>query len=146
MDVVPPDDEARAPICRLVRNETGVITAADDSVLTVLGWRPDQLVGLPSTSLIHPNDQASAVGAWFAMINAQGSTHIWHGRYRTGDGNWVSVEAENSNRLDDPDSPAVHTVMRASSDVPISLVEELRSREELMNRLADASSRWRVSN
>ena len=138
MDGSPSDSGSRAAICRLVRNETGVITAADDSIFDVLGWRPDQVIGLPSTSLIHPNDQASAVGAWFAMINAPGSTHMWHGRYRTGDGNWASIEAENVNHLDDPDEPAVHTAMRASSNAPISLVEELRSREELMTRLADA--------
>jgi diguanylate cyclase (GGDEF)-like protein len=125
-------------MCRLVRNEAGVITAADESIFTVLGWRPDQLIGLPSTSLIHPNDQASAVGAWFAMIDTPGSTHVWHGRYRTADGHWASVETENVNHLDDPDVPAVHTVMRAATNAPINLLDELRSREELMTRLADA--------
>src|ERR1700722_1260034 len=84
--------------CCMVRNEAGVITTVADSIVALLGWSPDQLTGSPSTTLIHPNDQASAVSAWFDMINTPGSTRTWRGRYRTIEGNWRWIEATNTNR------------------------------------------------
>jgi diguanylate cyclase (GGDEF)-like protein/PAS domain S-box-containing protein len=132
-----PGDRA-TPTCSLVRNEAGVITAVGDSVVDVLGWRPDQLIGRPSTDLIHPNDQASAVAAWFAMVHAPGSTRKWRGRYRTSEGRWRWIEAVNTNRLDDPESPGVFTTMRGAATDHSSLEDELRAREELIARLTDA--------
>ena len=124
--------------CCMVRNEAGVITTVDDSIVALLGWSPDQLTGSPSTTLIHPNDQASAVSAWFDMINTPGSTRTWRGRYRTIEGNWRWIEATNTNRLDDPDHPGVLTLMRPADADFVSVEEELRARDELLTRLSDA--------
>jgi diguanylate cyclase (GGDEF)-like protein/PAS domain S-box-containing protein len=128
----------RAPTCRMVRNEAALITGVDDAIIDVLGWLPEQLLGTPSTALIHPDDQASAVSAWFAMVQAPESTRTWRGRYRTGDGAWRWIEAINTNRLDDPDEPGVFTVLRPAAEGQLSLEEELRAREQLFARLADA--------
>lgn len=122
----------------MVRNEAALITAVDDSITTLLGWRPDQLIGSPSTALIHPNDQAGAVSAWFAMINAPGSTRRWRGRYRTVDGKWRWVESINTNRLHDPSNPGIFTLIRPAQPDFVSVEEELRAREELIMRLSDA--------
>jgi diguanylate cyclase (GGDEF)-like protein/PAS domain S-box-containing protein len=122
----------------MVRNEAGVITTVDDSIMTLLGWSPDQLLGSPSTALIHPNDQASAVSTWFDMINTPGSTRIWRGRYRTIEGQWRWIEATNTNRLDDPYNPRVLTLMQPADADFVSVEEELRAREELLTRLSDA--------
>jgi diguanylate cyclase (GGDEF)-like protein/PAS domain S-box-containing protein len=138
MGAHPAPNEASPPACGLVRNDAALITAVDDSIVDVLGWRPDQLIGSPSTALIHPDDQPSAVAAWFAMLGAPGASRTWRGRYRTVDGQWRWIEAVNTNRLDDPDKPGVYTVMRPAGDGPTTLEEELRSREELITRLADA--------
>jgi diguanylate cyclase (GGDEF)-like protein/PAS domain S-box-containing protein len=125
-------------VCGLVRNEAGVITAVDDAVLDLLGWTPEQLIGSPSTALIHPNDQAAAVHAWFSMIGAPGSTKTWRGRYRRADGTWCWIEAINTNRLDDPAHPGVYTLMSPAPSDYVSVEEELRARNELVLRLFDA--------
>jgi diguanylate cyclase (GGDEF)-like protein/PAS domain S-box-containing protein len=125
-------------LCRLVRNEAGVITAVDDSMLEVLGWRPEQLIGSPSTGLVHPEDQANAIAAWFEMVSVPGSTRTWRGRYQSADGSWCWVESVNSNHLDDVDNPVILTVIRRITVVQTSVEEELRSRKQLLNRLADA--------
>ena len=122
----------------MIRNEAGVITAIDDSVFEVLGWRPEQIVGSPSTVFIHPDDQADAIGAWFAMINTPGATRTFRGRYRTADGAWRWIDCENTNRLDDPENPHVFTVIRPADASEHGLQEQIRAREELIHRLADA--------
>lgn len=125
------------PPCRMTRNESALITDVDQSITALLGWRADQLIGTPSTTLIHPNDQASAVSAWIAMVNAPGSTRTWRGRYRTLEGGWRWIEAINTNRLDDPDNPGVYTQMQPARADFVSVQEELRAREELLTRLSD---------
>lgn len=124
--------------CSLTRNEAGVVTSADDAVFDVLGWRPDQLIGSPSTTLIHPEDQPSAVAAWFEMAARPGNTTTWTGRYRTAVGGWQWVETENTNRLDDEHDPTVVTVMRRITVDETSIAEELRSRRQILSHLADA--------
>lgn len=126
------------PECAVIRNEAGVITSIDDTVNELLGWRPEQIMGSPSTSFIHPDDQADAIGAWFAMIGAPGSTRTFRGRYRTADGGWRWLDCENTNNLDDPDDPHVYTVFRPAEAGELSLAEQIRAREELIARLTDA--------
>ncbi len=132
------EDEPRTPTCRLVRNEAALITGVEDSIVEILGWRPEQLVGSPPTDFIHPDDLARAVGSWFAMMNDPGSTRTWRGRFRTAEGGWCWIEAANTNRLDDPKDPGIFTVIRPSEANPLDLEEELRAREELIARLTDA--------
>jgi len=134
----PTGGQPRAPQCNVVRNEAGVITSIDDSVTEILGWRPEQIMGSPSTVFIHPDDQADAIGAWFAMIGTPGSTRTFRGRYRTADGGWRWIDCENTNRLDDPDNPHVFTVIRPAEAGELSLAEQIRAREELIARLTDA--------
>jgi diguanylate cyclase (GGDEF)-like protein/PAS domain S-box-containing protein len=126
------------PECSVIRNEAGVITSIDDSITEILGWRPEQIMGSPSTVFIHPDDQADAIGAWFAMIGTPGSTRTFRGRYRTADGGWRWIDCENTNYLDDPDNPHVFTVIRPSEAGELSLAEQVRAREELIIRLTDA--------
>jgi diguanylate cyclase (GGDEF)-like protein/PAS domain S-box-containing protein len=120
------------------RDEAAVITAVDDSITEVLGWTPGQLVGRPSTEFIHPEDQPSAVAAWFAMLSAPGEPRVWRGRYQTATGTWQWVETVNVNRLEDEDAPFVCSTMTRISVDQVSVEEELRARKQLLSRLADA--------
>lgn len=135
------DDDASTGVpvsVRMTRDAAAVISSVGPEMVEVLGWQPDDLVGRPSTEFIHPEDQGSAITAWFAMIDAPGEPRRWQGRYRTSDGGWQWVECENVNRLDDPEHPMVITTMRWVEVDQISLAEELRARKELFSRLSDA--------
>ncbi len=80
-----------APVV-LTRNAGGIITYVGDRIIEMLGWTPEELVGLPSTKFIHPEDQPSAIAAWMEMITEPGSVGVWRGRYRAADGAWKWVE------------------------------------------------------
>lgn len=132
------DDGCSAPEAHLTRDELAIITWVDERMGDVLGWQPGDMVGQPSTLFIHTEDQATAVAAWFEMRENPGKTVQWRGRYRTAAGDWQWVETENTNCLDDPVHPVVHTVMRRFTPTAAGVAEELRARKQLLNRLADA--------
>jgi diguanylate cyclase (GGDEF)-like protein/PAS domain S-box-containing protein len=120
----------------MTRNTAGVITGVDESIVDMLGWRAEQLIGSPSTKFIHPEDQASAITAWMAMITSPGTTHVWRGRYQAVDGAWSWVETVN--RLDDSEEPVVASSMTRVTVEQAGMEEELRAREQLLSRLSDA--------
>jgi diguanylate cyclase (GGDEF)-like protein/PAS domain S-box-containing protein len=125
-------------VVRMARSEGAIITGVSREIVELLGHRPDDLIGTPSTEWVHPDDQAAAVQAWMTMLAAPGSVGTWVGRYRNRDGTWSWIETENVNRLDDRDHPRVETTMRHASVEVASVEEELRRREELISRLTDA--------
>ena len=120
------------------RDEAALIASVDDLITEVLGWTPDQLVGKPSTDFIHPEDQPSAIAAWFGMLDAPGDPRVWRGRYQGADGEWKWVETVNVNRLDDPEAPFVFSTMTRIAVDQVSVEEELRERKQLLSRLSDA--------
>ena len=98
----------------MTRDAVGVITSIDEAVGEMLGWRPEQLIGSPSTRFIHPDDQLSAVAAWLDMITSPGLTRVWRGRYQSADGTWTWVETVNC--LDDGDHSIVSSAMRGAGE------------------------------
>lgn len=122
----------------LRRDASAIVTWVEESVTDLLGWRPEELVGQPSSGLIHPDDQNSAVTAWFDMLASPGQVRVWRGRYRCADGSWTWVETRNESRLDDDDDPVVHSTMQAAEAELVTLEEQLRVREQMLSRLADA--------
>lgn len=124
--------------CVAIRNEAGVMTTIDDSCLELLGWRPEQILGSPPTAFLHPDDMGYALTAWFGMINTPGETRAFRGRYRHADGGWTWLDCENTNHLDDRESPHIISVFRPAEAGQLSLEEQIRAREELIARLTDA--------
>jgi diguanylate cyclase (GGDEF)-like protein/PAS domain S-box-containing protein len=121
---------------QMTRDTAGVITSVDEGIVDMLGWRPEQLIGSPSTRFIHLEDQPSAIAAWMEMITSPGLTYVWRGRYRTASGSWRWVETVNC--LEDSDSPIVSSSMTQVTVKQASVEEELRAREQLLSRLSDA--------
>ena len=121
---------------QMTRDAAGVITSVDEAIFELLGWRPEELVGSPSTHLIHPADQASAVAEWMDMITTPGRTGIWRGRYQTANGSWRWVETEN--RFEDGDVQKVVSSIKEVSPEEASLEEQFLAREQLLTQLSDA--------
>jgi diguanylate cyclase (GGDEF)-like protein/PAS domain S-box-containing protein len=124
--------------CLLIRDDFAVIVAVEGAVEEVLGWSADELVGLSSSALLHPDDQASGVASWLAMLDQPGGTKTWRGRYRTADGAWRWIESTNTNLLQDPDAPRVLSSMSRVTAGDVSMEEELRARKQVLSRLSDA--------
>jgi diguanylate cyclase (GGDEF)-like protein/PAS domain S-box-containing protein len=121
---------------QVTRDATGLITSVGEEIFELLGWRPEQMVGSPSTKFIHTADQPGAVAAWMEMITAPGCPRIWRGRYQTARGAWKWVETEN--RFDDGDIPIVLTTMSEVDPQEVSLEEQFLAREQLLSQLSDA--------
>ena len=121
----------------LTRDAAAIITCVDEGIVDMLGWTPEQLVGLPSTSFIHPEDQPSAIAAWMEMVTEPGAVRVWRGRYRAADGSWRWVETVNENHLEDPEE-VVRTSMTRVTVEQVGVEEELRARKQLLSRLSDA--------
>jgi diguanylate cyclase (GGDEF)-like protein/PAS domain S-box-containing protein len=122
----------------IVRDAAAMIIAVGDEITEVLGWFPSEFVGHPSTDFVHPEDQPTAVAAWFEMIDMPGETRTWQGRYRTSDGAWKWVQCVNLSKLEDQVHPVVLTTMRQVAVDQVNVAEELRARKQLLNRLSDA--------
>jgi diguanylate cyclase (GGDEF)-like protein/PAS domain S-box-containing protein len=136
--VMPEAHDARDHKCVLARNEMGLIVSAQGDVFDVLGWTADEILGCSSTTLIHPEDQTSAIAAWLQMLESPGATMSWRGRYRARDGTWRWVESLNTNHLDDPSEPRVTSSLRPVAVEQVGIEEELRSRKQLISRLSDS--------
>jgi diguanylate cyclase (GGDEF)-like protein/PAS domain S-box-containing protein len=135
---MPEAPEERDQSCVLIRNELGLIVAAHGDVFDVLGWDADELVDASSTTLIHQEDQTSAIAMWLQMIESPGATATWRGRYRSRAGTWRWVESLNTNHLDDPNEPRVVSSLRAVTADQVGIEEELRARKQLISRLSDS--------
>jgi diguanylate cyclase (GGDEF)-like protein/PAS domain S-box-containing protein len=122
----------------IVRDAAAIIISVSAGITEVLGWLPEEFVGHPSTDFVHPEDQPTAIAAWFDMVESPGETRTWQGRYRTSRGTWKWVECVNVSRLDDPENPAVMTTMRQVAVDQVNVAEELRARKQLLSRLSDA--------
>ena len=120
----------------MTRNEMGVIVSVAESLVDLLGWRPEQLIGCKSHQFVHPEDQASAIAAWVSMVTTPGTAGYWRGRYQTAEGNWQWVET--TNRLENLDLPVVYTSMIGVTVAEVSIEEELRARTQMLSRLSDA--------
>ena len=130
-------EQVDSPPVVLTRDAAAIITYVDEGIVDMLGWTPEQLVGLPSTKFLHPEDQPSAIAAWMEMITEPGSIRVWRGRYRAADGSWRWVETVNENHLDDPEE-VVRTSMTRVTVEQVGIEEELRARTQLLSRLSDA--------
>jgi diguanylate cyclase (GGDEF)-like protein len=120
----------------MVRNAVAVVASVDESVVDLLGWRPEEWVGVSSTKFIHPDDQAGAVAAWVRMLESTDGAGVWRGRYQSAHGTWVWVETVN--HYGGTDNPIVTTEMTAVTVEQISLEETLYARGQLLSRLSDA--------
>ena len=124
---------AGAPLeVRIVRDSVGTFTAIEGPLEKLVGWRPEELIGQPSTSFIHPDDQAGAVATWMAM-HAAGTPRTWRGRYRTASGSWTWLELENT-----PGDGVVTTLARSVTGPRLDAERDRTARQEVLNKLADA--------
>ena len=70
----------------------GVHTYLSPAVESVLGYRPDELIGVARVSLVHPDDHPDARAAMMRMMQDTGRREIITSRARHKDGHWVWLE------------------------------------------------------
>jgi diguanylate cyclase (GGDEF)-like protein/PAS domain S-box-containing protein len=121
------------------KSDIGIITQIDASVSLMLGWAPEQLLGLRSTELIHPDDLDRAVASWMELYFHKGRQTV-RVRHRCADGSWLWVELENvHNGAEDSD---LVDVIAHITDISQEMAAEeaLARREQRIRALVEHSS------
>lgn len=106
----------------LVQNSSDIITKLDDegnvlfqspSLERVLGYLPEQLMGMDIWSYVHPDDLLKVQMEFRKSLERQRSSHFTY-RFRAANGQWRWLESIGSNLLDDP---SVRAIVVNSRDV-----------------------------
>ena len=121
---------------RIDKDQSAVICFADDRICQILGFRPEDLVGMRSLEFIHPDDHNNAVEAWMEMLATPGASTRLRTRHLRHDGSWVWMELTNTNLLGQPEARVVTEMLDISDEM--AALETLRQREQLLGRLAEA--------
>ena len=85
----------------------GTIMYAGPSTESILGWTPDEMVGMRQSELIHPDDLESALALMSGLLEAPGETVQTVFRSKHKDGSWRWIESVGTNLLDEPSVGAI---------------------------------------
>jgi diguanylate cyclase (GGDEF)-like protein/PAS domain S-box-containing protein len=119
------------------KDEGSFILKVDHAVTEILGWRADEMEGHRAIEFMHPDDHPLAIDNWMEMLESPGPARRVRVRHRRNDGSWVWFEVTNHNLLEDPEHACVVSEIVDISE-EMAAHEELRAREELLDRLAEA--------
>ena len=114
-----------------------VLLDVDDDFCQMLGYERDELLGLRTLEVTHPDDHELAIEQWLEMLGSPGLARRARLRYLKKDGSPLWVEITNTNLLDDPQHGYVLTDLADISE-EMAALEEVREREQLLHRLAEA--------
>ena len=85
-----------------VNDPDGTVQYVSPSVETMLGWRPEDIVGTNGTALVHPADAERLAAGLADRSGRPGSSAPVEFRFKAADGSWRWMEAVTTNLLDEP--------------------------------------------
>ena len=128
--MVAPSPPARAPrFTRVRKDELAMLLEIDEAFTQILGWKPEEIIGLRTLDIIHPDDHELALDNWLDMLASPGPGRRVKLRHQHRDGSWVCMEVTNHNLLEDLEYKCVVAEM-------VDVSEEI-AREQLLDRLAE---------
>ena len=114
-----------------------LITEIDDRTTRMLGWTPEQMIGLRTTEFLHPDDHPRALASWMEMLAKKESQRV-RLRHRRSDGEWLWVELENVYQHAEKSEDVVVVCQLTDISDEMAAYEELDRREWLFRRLAES--------
>jgi len=112
-----------------VNDPDGTVRYVSPSVESILGWRPEDIVGTKGTTLVHPADAARLATGLLDKSRRPGSNAPTEFRFKAVDGSWRWMEAVTTNLLDEP---AVRALIVNARDVSSKkALEDERDRLDL---------------
>jgi PAS domain S-box-containing protein len=86
----------------LILHADGTGRYVSASVQHVLGYQPEELLGVEIFALVHPDDAADVLNRYVERLGSPGAGPPFELRCRHRDGSWRYLECIINNRLDDP--------------------------------------------
>jgi PAS domain S-box-containing protein len=122
----------------LVADVDGIARYVNPSVERVLGYTPEEFVGMNVPDLLHPEDHEQVMKVFAeAAENPPGTaSRFAQGRYRRKDGSWSWIEGIAINLLDDPETKGILCCGRDISERK-HLENELRFSRLLIDNAMD---------
>jgi PAS domain S-box-containing protein len=130
----------------MVYNITDVITLLDEngfvlycspSLTAVLGYAPEEVIGLKMFSLMHPDDYARSKEVFKNLMTTKGNGGIIEAKYKHKNGHYLTVESQGNNQLHNPAINAVVLTTRDTTKRKEKEEEKLQLVYELMEKNAD---------
>ena len=116
-------------------NVSGGVEWVDPSLIRLLGWAPEAMIGRPALDFIHPDDHENGIVAWIDLLERPGTSTTLRQRFKTVEGEWRWCEVTDWNLLEDPDSGCVRADI-VDITREIDALDELQRRETLLDRLS----------
>jgi PAS domain S-box-containing protein len=110
-----------------VTDENGIITFLSGPIETILGYKPEELIGTNHFERMHPDDLKPAEKAFTEVVMRPGFARRAEYRFRHEDGSWVPLESVGTNWLNDPNVRGVVLNVRD--------ISERKKAEEALRRI-----------
>jgi diguanylate cyclase (GGDEF)-like protein/PAS domain S-box-containing protein len=130
-------DLLRPRVGVIIKNGIANVISCDDALSRMLGWVGQDIAGMRSVDLVHPDDQAKAIAIWMDMLANPGAVRRVRLRHLRGDGDWQWVEITNENLINDPDHRHVRAEIVDISE-EMTATEALRTGELLLRQVTDS--------
>jgi len=113
------------------------LLSADDGFEKLFGYAPEDAIGQPATTVVHPDDIDRANKSWAEVFKGRGAQSRTRVRVQHRNGRWIWLEVTRTNMLH-TDEPHIRTVtLDISSEMAAHL--ELERQEALIHKLAEAT-------
>lgn len=109
-------------------DDQGIVRFINPSIETLLGYKPDDVLGHNVFEFVHPEDIPRAVLEYSEIIHHQGASVPTVARIRDAAGAWVPMEFIANNQLEDPEIGGVIVTAR-----------DVRYREEVKEAIRSAN-------
>ena len=125
----------------VLQNERGDILYASPSITRILGYTPDELVGVNGAYVVHPEDKKYSIETFNRLLVEPDTQIAACFRVRHKDGSWRVVEGVWKNLLDNPDINAIvinlHDITEHQQVIQAhkQLVEQLEAERTLLREI-----------
>jgi PAS domain S-box-containing protein len=121
----------------ILSTSEGSIIYASPSTSKVLGYSPDEFVGMNAFRLTHPDDVERMSNLLDRLVQNPGSSMMAEWRIRRKDGSFRWVEGVGTNLLDDPTVGGIVSAFRDVTDRTLAL-EQVRFQASLLEQVRNA--------
>jgi diguanylate cyclase (GGDEF)-like protein/PAS domain S-box-containing protein len=128
--------DQRPRFATIHKDELSFLVHVDEAMQQMLGWEAEEMLGHRSLEFVHPDDHALAIDNWMQMLARPGPARRVRQRLQTKEGDWIWFEVTNHNLLADPEHKVVVCEMVDITE-EMAAHEDLRAREQLLDRLAE---------